>query len=91
MSQKISKIPEPLVDDIDNPEWTEQDFARAKPGYDLPPHLLAAFPKTRGRPVGSSKALISLRLDNDVIDYFRSTGTGWQSRMNAVLRESAKL
>jgi uncharacterized protein (DUF4415 family) len=81
---------EPLIDDIDNPEWTEQDFARAKPGYELPPHLLAAFPKTRGRPAGSSKALISLRLDIDVIEYFRGTGAGWQSRINAVLRNAVQ-
>jgi uncharacterized protein (DUF4415 family) len=91
MSQKNSKILEVLVEDIDNPEWTEQDFTRAKPGYELPSHLLAAFPKTRGRPLGSNKALISLRLDSDVIAYFRATGAGWQSRINAVLKDSAKL
>lgn len=32
------------------------------------------------------KRLISLRLDSDVIDFFRSQGKGYQTRMNAVLR-----
>src|SRR5437016_10309798 len=32
------------------------------------------------------KRAISLRLDPDVIDWFRSTGPRYQSRMNAVLR-----
>ncbi len=37
----------PVVFDDDNPEWTEADFARAKPPTALPPHMLSAFPKTR--------------------------------------------
>jgi uncharacterized protein (DUF4415 family) len=36
------------------------------------------------RPV---KQQLTLRLDADVIDWFRREGTGYQSRMNAVLRE----
>ncbi len=32
------------------------------------------------------KRLMSLRIDADVVEYFRSLGPGWQSRMNAVLR-----
>lgn len=34
----------------------------------------------------SRKKLISLRIDEDVVDWFRKTGKGYQSRMNAVLR-----
>jgi uncharacterized protein (DUF4415 family) len=30
---------------------------------------------------------VSLRLDQDVIDRFRATGRGWQSRINTVLRD----
>jgi len=32
-----------------NPEWTEADFANALPPEGLPPHILAAFPKTVAR------------------------------------------
>jgi uncharacterized protein (DUF4415 family) len=32
------------------------------------------------------KALLSLRIDTDVIDWFRAQGAGYQSRMNALLR-----
>lgn len=32
------------------------------------------------------KKLISLRLDPDIIEFFRSQGKGYQTRMNAVLR-----
>lgn len=34
-----------------------------------------------------NKALKSIWIDNDVVDWFRSTGSGWMTRMNAVLRE----
>ena len=40
-----------------------------------------------GRPVGSNKQLLTLRLDNEVIESFRATGDGWQTRINEVLRE----
>ncbi len=32
------------------------------------------------------KALLSLRVDIDVIEWFRAQGAGYQSRMNALLR-----
>lgn len=39
-----------------------------------------------GRPRGSNKTQVALRLDNDVIERFKADGPGWQSRMNAALR-----
>jgi uncharacterized protein (DUF4415 family) len=55
------------------------------------PEQIAARRKP-GRPVGSVKAegkrQVALRLDPDVLDYFRSTGPGWQSRINEVLRKA---
>ena len=46
----------------------------------------------RGRPPSSSpKRPVSLRLDPDVVAHFRRGGSGWQSRINAVLRKAAKL
>jgi uncharacterized protein (DUF4415 family) len=83
----------PVVFEADNPEWTEADFARARPIADFP-ELAAAFPnggRPRGRPRGSTrsdKSLVSLRIDNDVLERFRATGPGWQSRVNAALRKA---
>jgi uncharacterized protein (DUF4415 family) len=39
---------------------------------------------------GENKRQITLRLDSDVLDFFKSTGTRYQSRINAVLREYVK-
>ena len=42
----------------------------------------------RGRPKAqSAKQLISVRYSPEVIAYFRSTGEGWQSRMDEVLKK----
>ena len=32
------------------------------------------------------KKLLSLRIDNDVLDWFKQQGPGYQTRINAVLR-----
>ena len=74
----------------ENPEWTAKDVRRARPLMEaLPPETAAAVGRYRGqrgpqkRP---TKELISLRVDRDVVTAFRSTGAGWQRRVNAVLR-----
>jgi len=42
----------------------------------------------RGRPKSANaKQLVSVRYSPEVLEYFRSTGEGWQSRMDGVLRE----
>lgn len=80
---------EPDLTDEDNPEWTEADFARALPATALPPHILAAFPRTRGAQKAPTKQAVSLRLDRDVVEIFKAGGSGWQARMNAALRKAA--
>ena len=45
----------------------------------------------RGRPAGSAKRLVSLRVDQSVLDRFRADGPGWQSRINEALRKAAGL
>jgi uncharacterized protein (DUF4415 family) len=40
----------------------------------------------RGRPAGSEKQQIAIRLDKVVIEHFKAQGPGWQSRINAALR-----
>ena len=40
-----------------------------------------------GRPrSASSKVLLSVRYSQEVVDFFRATGDGWQSRMDGVLK-----
>jgi uncharacterized protein (DUF4415 family) len=46
-------------------------------------------PLRRGRPkAASTKQQVTLRLDRDVLERFRQTGEGWQSRINEALRKA---
>lgn len=72
------------VDPDDAPELDDEWFQKA----DL---MIGDKVIRRGRPPGSSKRLVSLRLDRAVVDHFRATGPGWQTRMNDALRKAAGL
>jgi uncharacterized protein (DUF4415 family) len=55
-----------------------------------PKQLKAMIPMRalRGRPKSKrKKLLVSVRYSPDVVAYFKSTGEGWQSRMDSVLRQ----
>jgi|ERR1043166_3070528 uncharacterized protein (DUF4415 family) len=55
-----------------------------------PKQLRAMVPMRalRGRPRSENKKLLlSVRYSQEVVAYFKSTGEGWQSRMDGVLRE----
>jgi uncharacterized protein (DUF4415 family) len=41
----------------------------------------------RGRPAGSTKTQIALRVDNHVLNAFKATGKGWQTRTNDALKQ----
>lgn len=73
----------------DNPEWTEADFRRAKPTVDVvPKSMLDLLVRSKGRPVKDPvlhKQAVSLRLDREVIAYFKVDGRGWQTRLNQFL------
>lgn len=83
------KQPDTLPKDFeDNPEWTDEDFARAKPAAEvLPPEVIAAFGKKRGRPKAeAAKVAVKLRVAPDVLAAYKAAGAGWQTRMHEALR-----
>ena len=55
--------------DPENPAWTEDELAAAR--------LV--------RPAAERKIPVSIRLDREVLDYFKHQGPGYQSRIGAVL------
>ena len=48
----------------------------------------APVPKTPAA-VPGVRELVSLRIDQDVLEYFQEEGPGWQDRINAALRKAA--
>lgn len=71
-----------IAADPDNPEWTAEDFAQARPFAQV-----MAERKRMGRPPKEApKVPLNLRVDAEVVAAFRATGDGWQTRMNDALR-----
>ena len=60
----------------------------AQPLTDDQLKAMVPIQKLRGRPKSDhKKVLVSVRYSPEVIAYFKSTGKGWQTRMDGVLRE----
>ena len=81
---------EPWVDPDDSPEWTEAHFqhARLSVGGKVMREAVGTWTRP-GRPaLENPKKQVTLRLDPDVVERFRATGKGWQSRINAELRKA---
>lgn len=69
------------IDPDDAPELTEEFFERAE--YRKNGVLIR-----RGRPpIPYPKQAVSLRLSQEVLDYYRALGAGWQTRLNADLEQ----
>lgn len=74
--------------DLDSaPEWTEEDFEQARPAIDVLPQIVDAYRRSRGLQKTPTKVAVSIRLNPDVVDYFKAQGQGWQTRINEVLEE----
>mgnify|MGYP002780197552 CR=1 FL=1 len=75
------------IDDPDNPEWTEADFARAVAIDQAPKDIRRAFTDPGRRIVAkpAPKQQVTLRLSPAVLEHFRRTGRGWQTRINEAL------
>lgn len=77
--EEDAAITKAAMSDPDAMPYTDAEWAKAKPA------------RGPGRPVGSgTKIAISLRLDRDLVDAFKGTGDGWQTRLNDALRDWTK-
>jgi uncharacterized protein (DUF4415 family) len=85
MSKKRSVSANTGIDPDDAPELTREWFESADL-YEGDKLIRRGRPKSVAR-----KRATSIRLDADVLDYYRATGPGWQSRINQALRKAAGL
>ncbi len=78
MSRNKSSTAPVWVDPDDAPDLSTPEWAAR----------LAATPVRRGRPrTLAPKVSTTIRLDADVVAAFRKQGEGWQTRVNAALRD----
>lgn len=80
--------------DEDAPEWTLKEMRQARPAAEVLPKFIGEqatqelMRRGPGRPVKADKKVNkTLRLDPDVLEAYRDQGRGWQTHINAVLRE----
>lgn len=77
---------------------TDGELSEFRPAAEILPQLLGkrraeSLMSRRGRPAlpaDERKVSVSMRYDRDLIEAFKATGHGWQTRMNEVLRAYAK-
>lgn len=99
-SGRVVRVPTPdeeaainagIAADPDSRELDAEWFAKAKPASEvLPPEMYAALvaKRPRGRPkADETKVFTAIRLDADLLETFKATGKGWQTRVNAALRQ----
>jgi uncharacterized protein (DUF4415 family) len=67
-------------DDI--PHLTENQILNAPTGAER---------RKRGRPPGSNKTQINVRIDNDILKWLKRAGRGYQTKLNEVLRKIMEL
>jgi uncharacterized protein (DUF4415 family)/uncharacterized DUF497 family protein len=85
MTKKLSSAP-----DADNPEWAPEDFDKSLTFEQLPDDLQRTLRRTRGPQKAPKKRVVTMRLSPDVVDTFRATGDGWQTRIDNALKEWLK-
>ncbi len=70
--QRLDAMGDDAIDCSDCPEITPEMFAKAI--------------VRRGLPAAKAKAQVTLRIDSDVLEWFRSQGRGYQTQINQLLR-----
>ncbi|CDS51948.1 hypothetical protein [Polaromonas sp. CG9_12] len=96
MNAKLPNTPKAWVDPDDAPELDETFFRNATPLIDDRPASPAPHAKAvrRGHPVGSTQDAVkvptTIRLSPEVSAAFRATGQGWQTRIDAALKDWLK-
>jgi uncharacterized protein (DUF4415 family) len=71
-------------------ELTAADMLRFHPAKDVLPLALRGKLGVRGPQLAPTKERITIRLSPDVVQRFRATGNGWQTRVDAALQDWLK-
>jgi uncharacterized protein (DUF4415 family) len=87
----MNKKSSPELLDEENPEWTDEMFRQSVRFDALPESLKTKLkPPPRGPQKTPVKVQTTIRLSPDVMDAFKATGKGWQTRIDVALSEWLK-
>lgn len=96
MGAKLKNTSQVWLDSDDAPELTEEFFEKATLSVGNKIVSKEEFKKAaktalRGRPpIDAPRKAINIRLSQDILDTFKATGKGWQTRVNEALHEWLK-
>ena len=94
MKEKLKNTPKVWTDPDDALELDQAFFEKATPYVDGKSVSLEVFKQAvikRGRPPAEvTKSPVKLRLDPDILDAMRASGKGWQTKVNALLKDAVK-
>jgi len=76
-----------IAADPDTYELTDNEFARMRPVSEVHPDIPKRVRGLQKKPI---KTLTTLRLDEEIMNFFKASGKGWQTRINEALREYIK-
>jgi uncharacterized protein (DUF4415 family) len=83
--------PKPMIDSTGEVrELSAEDLKRFRPAQEVLPSSLQRKLGVRGPQRSPTKERITIRLSQEVVQRFRATGEGWQTRVDAALREWLK-
>ena len=83
--EEEARIQAGIAQDPDAQEMTPAQMKRARPWREIQAE------RRRGRPKADvTKEPVTVRLDPEIVAYFRETGAGWQTRLNDVLADYVK-
>ena len=83
-----NKLEPPPFDFDENPEWSDEQFARARPFKEVFPEQYKAWKKPGPSPAESPKVDIGFRLAADVVEGIKATGKDYNARVEKLLREA---
>ena len=76
-----------------DPDTWELDMSKARPAMEVMPDLVEFLEKGRppretGPQENPTVEYVNIGMDSDLMAYFRETGSGWQIRLNNMLRQA---
>ena len=86
MSRKPEDMSDADLQAIKSPPLSDKFMSKMQPAEEILPDLVK---RSRGKQKVPTKVLVTLRLDRDVLEHYKSGGRGWQTRINADLKKLA--
>jgi len=84
MKKKPDRIKQKDWDSVESPPLSKELLSKMQPVKEAHPQIP---PRVRGLQKKPTKKQLTIRLNQDVVEYFKLQGKGWQTKINEVLAD----